>query len=124
MGSNGFDGNTRRLFSDMAPGTTSQLPLDRLLSNRWVSSGRYIIAWISLAAAASLLVVTLVIDSRYPYPYYVPSPPAAPRWMFSWRNWSLVLGVIASVLSLPKWQSLVALTILILLFVFIVISAD
>ena len=77
-------------------------------------------AWTSLAAAASLFIVTAIVDWKYPYAYYVPSPPAAPRSMLSWRNWSLAVGIIASLVSVPKWQSLVALTVVILLFAFIV----
>ena len=71
-----------------------------------------------------MFIVTMVIFFQYPYAYYVPSPPAAPRWMFSWRNWSLIGAVIASLISLPKWQSLVALPTVILLGFFAIITAD
>jgi len=91
---------------------------------RLVAVIRQISAWVALGASVSLLVVIAVIYFKYPYPYYVPSPPAAPRWMIGWRNWSLVSGFVASLLSLPKWQSLVALPATVLLFFFSVYTAD
>ena len=94
------------------------------LLKRWVSIIRLGAAWVALGAAGSLFLVTMVIFYKYPYAYYVPSPPAAPRWMFSWRNGSLLLGLIASLISLPKWQSLVALPAVILLFFFMIVTAD
>ena len=90
----------------------------------WFSITRRVAAWIALGAAGTLFIVTMVIFFEYPYAYYVPSPPAAPRWMFSWRNWSQIVAVIASLISLPKWQSLVALPATVLLFFFAIITAD
>ena len=90
----------------------------------WVSVARSIAAWVALAAVANFLMVTLVIFYKYPYAYYVPSPPAAPRWMISWRNWSFVLGLVTSLISLPKWQSLIALPLVLLLTFFNIITAD
>lgn len=90
----------------------------------WVSTIRRFAGWISLTASGSLFIVIMVMFWKYPYAYYVPSPPAAPRWMLSWRNYSLLVGFISSLIALPKWQSLVALPAVILLFIFSVITSD
>jgi len=83
-----------------------------------------IAAWAALAAVISTLISTLIIRYKYPYAYYVPSPPAAPIWMGRWQVGGMLIGLIASLLSLPKWQSIVALPSLIFLFLFAVYTAD
>jgi hypothetical protein len=64
---------------------------------------RTLAAWVALVAALSVVIVTTIIYYKYPYAHYVPSPPAMPRWVLIWRNWSIVTGLVLGLLSLPKW---------------------
>lgn len=85
---------------------------------RGLMATRTLAAWIALAAAVSLAIVIAIIYYKYPYANYVPSPPNKPLWMVTWRNVSILTGLIAGLLSLPKWQSLVAILAVVLLVVF------
>src|SRR5581483_2376981 len=89
-----------------------------------INTIRKILAWLALAAAINALIATLIIYYQYPYAYYVPSPPAAPVWMDRWQVGSMLVGFVTSLISLPKWQSLVALPSVLLLFFFAVYTAD
>jgi hypothetical protein len=91
---------------------------------RWFSVLKIVAAWGALIATVVNIIITLVIYYFYPYPYYVTSPPSAPRWMISFRIWTWLVGLIASLVSLPKWQSWVSQLTLILLFFFVVFTAD
>jgi hypothetical protein len=70
---------------------------------------RTILAWLAVAAVTSLYVSTLVIEPRYPTNLAYAGGPRAPEWMYVWRVASLYVAGITSLLSLPRWQSLVAL---------------
>jgi hypothetical protein len=91
---------------------------------RGIQGARKLAAWVSLAAAVSVAIAIAIIYYKYPYAYYVPSPPAMPRWVLIWRNGSIVTGLVASLVSLPKWQSLVAIPSIIFLVIFGMATSD
>ena len=103
----------------MEAGTTKRT----LLSDPAIITTRRIAGWGAIVATISLLILTVLIYEKYPYPYYAPSPPAAPRWIMSWRNVSFVIAIVAALISLPKWQSVVALLASIVSLLFYVVSA-
>lgn len=85
---------------------------------------RKLAAWIAIAATVSLAIVIAIIYYKYPYANYVPSPPGKPPWMVTWRNVSILTGLISGLLSLPKWQSLIAIPAIILLVLFGLATMD
>lgn len=78
------------------------------LSNR-VSVMRRLAAWIVLPAFISLVAAHEVIITNYPGAVGYSSAPRPPEWLMWWRNGSLVLVLLFSLVSIPRWQSLVGL---------------
>jgi hypothetical protein len=81
-------------------------------STSWlrIKKARRVVAWISLLFAASLLISHNMIIG-YPGAIGYQGAPRPPRWMYEWRYWSLMLTLILSLISLPRWQSFVGLGI-------------
>jgi len=77
---------------------------------RWFKQTRTIAAWFVLPAFVSMFIAhQQILAPRYccmPWPIDAVNRP--PAWIFYWRNYSLLLVVIALIISLPRWQSLVA----------------
>lgn len=80
-------------------------------SNKWSHLRRYrtILAWVSLAATASLFLATWVIEPRFPTELARLGGPRAPEWLYTWRVASGCIALMTSLLSLPRWQAVVAL---------------
>ena len=81
-----------------------------------VVAARRVLAWAALASAASGLIAA-AISSRYPHAVRPPHAldPGAPRfvaWLEQWLGLSLSCSLVAAVLSVPRWQSLVAILVL------------
>lgn len=76
---------------------------------RMVSKVRAIAAWIIIPAFISMFVAhQSILSDKYccmPWPPGAPNRP--PDWMFTWRNYSLLLVVAASIITIPRWQALV-----------------
>jgi hypothetical protein len=83
---------------------------------RWVSRGRTVLAWLTLAGLLSVVIASYQLRAKFPggpWPSHVPRP-AALDLLVWWRNWSIIATVVLGLLSIPKWQSLVGLGGLIL----------
>jgi cytochrome c-type biogenesis protein CcmH/NrfG len=80
-------------------------------SSKWADLRPYrtILAWIAVGATASLFLATWAIEPRYPTELSRLGGPRAPEWMYTWRLASGCIVLVTSVLSFPRWQSIVAL---------------
>jgi hypothetical protein len=76
-----------------------------------ISKGRAIAAFVVIPALISMFVAhqQLLLPKYCCMPWSEGHPNRPPEWIFLWRNCSLLLIVIASIASLPKWQSWVGL---------------
>ncbi len=74
----------------------------------WISKVRKTTAWLAIFALASLFVAEQVLISKYllPWPAGMPRPKDL-ELLLLWRNLSFLLTVFFSLLSLPRWQSIV-----------------
>lgn len=84
----------------------------------WLSNVRTIAAWGTILAFLSLFVAENVIVELNPQGYG-PWPYLLPRlrsyeWALTCRNVSLVVALMAGVISLPRWQSLAGLSLTLL----------
>jgi hypothetical protein len=70
---------------------------------------RTILAWLALVAITSLFVATWAIEPRYPTELARLGGPRAPEWMYTLRGASLFVALPCALLSLPRWQAIVAL---------------
>lgn len=85
---------------------------------RVVSRIRTVTAWLVILAFISLLVAEEMIRGYpRPWPGHIPMPPAL-EWYIYWRNLSLLALAVLILVSIPRWQSLVAIAGLIIFFFF------
>ena len=79
---------------------------------------RRVAAWIVILAFVSLFIAhQQILAPQYccmPWPMDAPNRP--PAWIFYWRNFSLLLVVLALIISVPRWQSLVGILGLVVFF--------
>lgn len=87
----------------------------------WIARVRTVFGWLAIAALVSVVVANYQLKSQFPggpWPSNIPRP-ASFEWLLWWRNWSIIAGAILGLLSLPRWQSVVALAgLLMFLFLF------
>jgi hypothetical protein len=76
-----------------------------------ISKGRAVAVLAIIPALISMFVAhqQLLSPEYCCMPWSEGHPNRPPEWIFLWRNCSLLLTVIASIASLPKWQSWVGL---------------
>jgi hypothetical protein len=85
---------------------------------RVVSKIRTVTAWLIIPAFISMLVAEDRIRGYpRPWPAHIPMPPALQSFIY-WRNLSLLALVFLILVSIPRWQSLVAIAGLIIFFFF------
>jgi len=78
----------------------------------WLSLIKRFSSWIALIAFISLLIPHILIEQFEPNAWkWASGAPRPPEWQFQWRNISLMIMLIAAVVSFPRWQSLVVLGI-------------
>jgi cytochrome c-type biogenesis protein CcmH/NrfG len=70
---------------------------------------RTVLAWIAISGAVSVFLATWAIEPRYPTELARLGGPRAPEWMYTWRVTSLYVALLSTLLSLPRWQAIVAL---------------
>jgi hypothetical protein len=73
---------------------------------------RDVSSWAALVMIASLLMAEKFLSSRFVYPYNPNEPP--PAWALNWRLGSVCLLLVLSLISLPRWQSILGLLTLVL----------
>ena len=102
----------------------------RNVSVLW-SKGRTITAWGALAAFASLLAADITANSANPSGWYMPVPQnlnLPTNRMFEiavgWRKFSLLAVVLLIVLSLPRWQSLLAMALTVIYIAYTFVMFD
>jgi len=87
-------------------------------SRHWFHRVRSVAAWIIFPALLSMFIAhQQILSPQYccmPLPLNAPTRP--PAWILYWRNLSLLLAVVAILISLPRWQSLVGIAATILFF--------
>jgi uncharacterized membrane protein len=76
---------------------------------------RDISSWSVLVMIASLLLAEKYLSSNYVYPYIPHAPPS--RWELGWRLVSFFGVIVFSLISLPRWQSILG-VVTILLFIY------
>jgi hypothetical protein len=76
----------------------------------WLSRVRTVSAWIVIPAFLSMFIAHQVLKSKYRvmYPDWIEQP-AGMKLILMWRNYSLLAVVATSLISLPRWQSIVGL---------------
>ena len=92
-------------------------------SRSWFTTVRTIAAWIVIPAFISMFVAQNVITAMNPrgsgpWPAALPRPASFDMWL-QIRNTSFLIALVAGVLSLPRWQSLVVLCLTLLFFIYI-----
>jgi hypothetical protein len=92
---------------------------------------RTITAWGALLALVSLFAADITANSLHPAGWYMPLPqnlnlPTTPTFEMAvaWRKFSLLAVVALSVVSLPRWQSLVALALTIAYIAYLFVMFD
>ena len=71
----------------------------------WFVKLRPAASWLIALAVISLFISSYAIESHYPGEISSVGGPRAPEWMYYWRLSSLLLLLLLSLVSLPKWQS-------------------
>jgi hypothetical protein len=85
----------------------------------WFKSVRTAAAWIVIPAFLSMFIAHQHLIFTYPLPSVPMERPRGLELTLMWRNYSLLLVVAASLISLPRWQSLVGIVgIVIFLFLY------
>lgn len=77
---------------------------------KWLTRVRTISAWIVIPAFLSMFIAhqCLIRMYRVPYPAWIEQP-AGMKLILMWRNYSMLAVLAASLISLPRWQSIVGL---------------
>src|SRR5712691_11165445 len=94
-----------------------KLPVLRLLKTI-----RSLAAWIIIPAFLSFVIADQILVTKYgggPRPNDFPRPRLLDG-LLVWRNWSLVVALATGLISLPKWRSLIGLTLTLTYFYFAV----
>ncbi len=90
----------------------------------WFSRIRSVAPWTTLVAFVSLFAAENILTTKYGARSW-PDPASRPgflEWLLFWRNGSLVLALLAGLISLPRWQSWVGLALTIAYTYFLVTS--
>jgi hypothetical protein len=74
------------------------------------STLRKFAAWAVIPAFISLVIAHEIIITKYPSAIGYSSAPRLPQWLLWWRNGGLLTVVLFSLISIPKWQSLLGLS--------------
>ncbi len=83
----------------------------------WLRQVRKVGEWIVLPAMASVFLADRLLSIYYPIgAVYSPENPRPLmiEWWVGWRNLSILLMLTCSIVSLPRWQSLVGIAGLVL----------
>ena len=77
---------------------------------KWFTRVRTVAAWIVIPAFLSMFIAhqTLIRMYRVPYPGWIEQPEGMKQ-ILMWRNYSMLIVVAMSLISLPRWQSIVGL---------------
>jgi hypothetical protein len=73
----------------------------------WFFNLRKRTAWVVLFAVISLLVSHYCIEKSYPTTIAYSGGPRAVEWMYYWRAISLIITFLLSLLTIPRWQSII-----------------
>lgn len=85
---------------------------------RVISQVRTVTAWLVIASFVSMMLAEDQIRGYpRPWPGNVPMPPAL-QWFIWWRNVSLLAVLALTLVSIPRWQTLVGFVGLVIFFVF------
>jgi hypothetical protein len=82
----------------------------------WFFKVRSRALWLIAPTVVSLFVSSYVIESNYPGEISSVGGPRAPEWMYYWRLSSLLLLLLFSLVSLPRWQSFAGLVCILIFF--------
>src|SRR5262245_66547739 len=77
-----------------------------------MSDWRPALRWLTIPACLSTFIAHQIILSKYilPWPYeYKAQMPTLLKLLLWWRNLSLLLALLSSVATLPRWQSITGL---------------
>src|SRR5215510_13156771 len=89
-------------------------------SRRLFNTIRTVAAWTIIPAFLSMFIAhQQILSPQYccmPMPMDAPNRP--PAWIFYWQNFSLLIVVVAILISLPRWQSLVGIGAMVLFLFF------
>ncbi|HSB11068.1 MAG TPA: hypothetical protein VLM38_16385 [Blastocatellia bacterium] len=83
---------------------------------------RDLAAWTTIPAFLSFVIADQIFNTKYgggPHDGLLVRP-ALFEWLLVWRNWSLGISVATALISIPKWRSLIGLTLTLTYFYFAV----
>src|SRR6266487_5659493 len=89
-----------------------------------LSKMRTLAAWTTLLAFVSMFVAENVLTTKYsggPWPEGMPRP-SLHQWLLLWRNASFIVALVTGLISLPRWQSLVGLSLTLAYAYFVITS--
>jgi hypothetical protein len=75
----------------------------------WFTRIRTVAAWLVIPAFLSMYIANEQLNNTYPggpWPSWVERPKGL-ELMLMWRNYSLIIMLVASLISIPRWQSIV-----------------
>ena len=91
-----------------------------LMDNVWLKRFRLfrsVAKWLIIPMLIGLYLVEEYMDTKYavgPFPLNMPSPPRPPSWLLNLRNYGFLATILITLLSSPKWQSVLGLAGLVL----------
>lgn len=90
----------------------------------WLFKIRTVASWLSIFAFISLFTAGYILSTKYGETRWreIENRPRLLEWLLLWRNYSLILALLSGIISLPRWQSLVGLSLTILYTYFAVTS--
>ena len=80
-----------------------------MLQSLSISALRKLAAWAVIPAFVSLVLAHEILITKYPAPIDYYSDSSVPQLVLWWRNGSLLTVLLLSLISIPKWQSLLGL---------------
>lgn len=88
--------------------------------NNWLARVRAIAGWLTISAFACVLVadnamINMNPQGTGPWPNTLPMPKSFAWWLLI-RNASLLVALGAGLISLPRWQSILGLTLTVIWF--------
>lgn len=89
-----------------------------------LSKTRTVAAWTALLAFVSMFVAENLLTTKYsggPWPEGMPRPSLL-EWLLIWRNVSFIVALVTGLISLPRWQSLVGLSLTLVYTYFVITS--
>src|ERR1700730_7765325 len=82
----------------------------------WFLRIRSVAPWVAVTAFISFAIPHLLIERFEPNAFkWAIGAPRPPEWQFLWRNVSLLVLLLAAIVSFPRWRSLVPLALAIAL---------